>query len=229
MKNSKNITLGIILIIIGVILGGNALNLFDINLFFKGWWTLFLIIPSIVGLLSDKENDKKANAIVLIVGILLLLACQNIINFEIVWKLLLPIIIIIIGLSLIFKNTFNKDISKKIEKLNKKTKSDEGYFSTFSSQDVKLDDEEFNGTTLNAVFGGITLDLRKSKIKEDVVINASAIFGGIDIFLPEDVIVKVKSNSIFGGVSNKKDTKNKKDSKTVYINANCVFGGVEIK
>lgn len=45
MQNKKNIILGIILIALGIIFGGNALNLFSINVFFKGWWTLFIIIP----------------------------------------------------------------------------------------------------------------------------------------------------------------------------------------
>ena len=113
MKTTRNIILGLILVAIGVCLAGDALDLFHFNLFFKGWWTLFLIVPAIIGLCSDK--DKKGDLIVLIIGILLLLACRNIINFEIVWKLLLPAIIIVFGLSLIFKNSIDKEVNKNIE------------------------------------------------------------------------------------------------------------------
>ena len=70
--------------------------------------------------------------------------------------------------------------------------------------------------------------MREAKIKEDVVINTSAIFGGIDIIVADDVNIKIKSNSIFGGVNNKK--KNNTDKKyTIYVNASCLFGGVDIK
>ena len=70
--------------------------------------------------------------------------------------------------------------------------------------------------------------MREVKIKEDVVINASSVFGGIDIIVPDDVNIKIKSNSIFGGVNNKK--KNNEDKKyTIYVNASCLFGGVDIK
>ena len=70
--------------------------------------------------------------------------------------------------------------------------------------------------------------MREAKIKEDVVINASSVFGGIDIIVPDDVNIKIKSNSIFGGVDNKK--KNNEDKKhTIYVNASCLFGGVDIK
>ncbi len=226
MKVTRNIILGVILIIIGILLGGDTLGLFHINIFFKGWWTLFIIIPCLIDLFNDK--DKKGNIIGLIIGILLLLACRDVISFDIIWKLLLPIIIIVIGLSLIFKNSFNPEVNEKINTLSKKFSDKEGYFATFSGQEIKLDKETFNGTSINAIFGGVTLDLRDAVIKDDVVINTCAVFGGIDLIVPEDVKIKVKSNSIFGGVSNKK----KSDSgtgKTIYVNATCIFGGVEIK
>jgi len=48
MKNSKttNIIVGLIFLSLGIILFGNNLKLWDINLFFDGWWTLFIIVPS---------------------------------------------------------------------------------------------------------------------------------------------------------------------------------------
>ena len=227
MKTTKNIILGVILIAVGIVFAGNALNLFKFDIFFDGWWTLFIIVPALIGLITT--NDKKGDLIALVIGVLLLLACQNVINFELVWKLLLPAIIIIIGLSLIFKNSIDKEVNKNIDKLNKKLNQEDGYAATFSGQDIKLDNEEFKGTNLNAVFGGLKLDLRKAIIKDDIVINATAIFGGIDILVPADVKIKIKSNSIFGGVSNKKETEVKDEPKTIYINASCVFGGVEVK
>ena len=75
----------------------------------------------------------------------------------------------------------------------------------------------------------IKLDLRNSKIKKDVVINASAIFGGIDIYVPDGVDVKIKSTSIFGGTSNKSKNEVNEKSHTIYVNATCIFGGAEVK
>lgn len=227
MKNLSSVIWGILLVALGVILGGNAVGLFNIDIFFKGWWTLFIIIPSLIGLITD--NDKTGSLIGLLIGVLLLLACQDVIDFALLFKLIVPIIIVIIGLSLIFKNTIGNEINKNIKELNKKNNSSDGYCSTFSSQNVKLGKEEFKGTNINAIFGGVKLDLRDATLKKDVVINASAIFGGIDILVPEGVIVKVKSSSIFGGVDNKVKSKNEKKEITIYVNATCMFGGVDIK
>ncbi len=226
MNNIKNILWGIVLVIIGVIIGLNTMGITDIDIFFDGWWTLFIIVPCFIGLFTNK--DKTGNIIGLLVGVILLLGMQNIIDFSLIWKLLLPSIIVIIGLSLIFKNTFNSKINSEIKKLNNKNTKDNEYCATFSGQRIDFPNEEFKGATLNSVFGSITCDLRETKIKEDVVINASSVFGGIDIIVPDDVNIKVKSNSIFGGVDNKK--KNSEDKKhTIYVNASCLFGGVDIK
>lgn len=227
MKKSKNIIWGIVLILVGIVLGGNALGILDVNIFFDGWWTLFIIIPTFIGIIND--DDKTGNVIGFLIGIALLLSCRGIFDFEIVGKLIFPGIIVIIGLSMIFKDTFNKEINENIKKLNKKVSSNEGYASTFSGQNLNFDSEEFKGTNLNAIFGGIKLDLRKAIINDDVVINASSIFGGIDIYVPDGYKVKIKSNSIFGGVSNDKKYNVNENSHTIYINATCMFGGVEIK
>ena len=62
-----------------------------------------------------------------------------------------------------------------------------------------------------------------------ICIAAAAVFGGIDIFLPENVNVKISSNSVFGGVSEKKHRAPVDGNATVYINATGMFGGVDIK
>ena len=55
-------------------------------------------------------------------------------------------------------------------------------------------------------------------------------FGGIDIYVPENLKVKIKSTSIFGGVDDKKVKEvNDEKAHTLYINATCVIGGVDVK
>ena len=71
------------------------------------------------------------------------------------------------------------------------------YCSCFSGQTVNFNDEEFTGCDISAVFGGVKCDLRNAIIKEDVLINASSIFGGITILVPKDINVKISSTSIF--------------------------------
>ena len=227
MKNFSNILCGVVLIIIGVIFGGNALGITNINIFFDGWWTLFIIIPCFIGLF--RNNEKTGNLIGLLIGVALLLGCQNILDFDLILKLAFPTILVIIGLSIIFKDTLGGKVSAEIKKLNEKRNGENSYCATFASQNVKFDEEKFTGADLTAVFGGVKCDLRNAIIDSDVVINASSTFGGIEIRVPSNVKIKIKSMPIFGGVENKANTKADENSHTIYINGTAVFGGIEIK
>ena len=225
MKKVSNVLWGIVFVIIGVVVLLNSLEITNINIFFNGWWTLFIIVPCFIDLF--KNQDKTGNIIGIIIGVLLLLGCNDIINFDILWKMIVPIILVGIGISLIFKDSLKKEIKDKINDLNKKNTGKE-YCATFSGQNLSFQDEDFNGCELSSIFGGIKCDLRNAKIKKENIINCTAIFGGITIIVPKDVNVKVVSTSIFGGVDGK--NKYSSDAKnTIYINATCLFGGVEIK
>ena len=110
----KNLIWGLLLIVIGVIVGINALGIGKIDIFFAGWWTLFIIIPCFIGLFTDE--DKSGSLIGIAVGVALLLGCRGIVRFEVLWKLLLPVILILVGLSIIFKDTIGNKVRKEIKK-----------------------------------------------------------------------------------------------------------------
>lgn len=228
MKNISSIIWGLVLVAVGVILGGNAMGWFNIDVFFDGWWTLFIIVPCAIGFVT-KPGERIGHLIGLAVGVFLLLGCLDVLSFETLWKLVFPIVVILVGLCMIFKNVFSTKFNEATKKLNEKINKDDEVGAVFGGQNVDMNGEEFKGRNISAVFGGVKFDLRKAKIKEDAVINASAIFGGIDILVPDDVIIVTKSNSIFGGVSNKKSSKAKEGAPTIYVNGMAIFGGVEIK
>ena len=103
MNNKITNTLwGLVLVAVGLILGLNALEITNIDLFFDGWWTLFIIVPCFIGLFRD--SNKTFNLIGCGVGVFLLLACQELIDFEILMKLMVPAILIVLGLAFIFKD-----------------------------------------------------------------------------------------------------------------------------
>lgn len=224
MKKSS-VLWGIAFVAIGVILALNALDITDIDLFFDGWWTLFIIVPCGINLFTERE--KFGNATGLVIGVLLLLGCQDILDFSLLWKLLVPAIIVIIGLKLLFGGLFSKKSDELFEQLKEEGKSPKVGCATFSGCDLNYDGEVFEGAELTATFGGVKCDLRNAIIDKDCAINVSATFGGITILMPETVNVKVSTNSMFGGTSNK--TPVREGVPTVYISGTCMFGGVEIK
>ncbi len=212
MKSKQSVFWGIVLVLIGVIFLGNNLNLWSIEIFFDGWWTLFIIIPSIYGLLKKDWSSF----IGLVLGILLLLAAQDIIGWSMVWKILVPIIIMMIGFSFIFK-------TKKVRIFKPGVRS---YDAIFGDIDEKLNEIDDN-IKATSIFGDIDLDLRSAKIKKDIYIDCTTIFGDITLRLPMNVRLKVNGIPIFGEVNNKYD-ENKDGKYIIDINYTCVFGEVDI-
>lgn len=216
---------GFVFVGLGIVLGLNALGITNINIFFDGWWTLFIIVPSIIGLFDEKEN-RTSNLIGLFIGIVLLLSCLDIISFEIIFKLIIPFIFVTIGLNFIFSDNLKKTVKEKFKNFNKNNL--EYIVAFFSEQKINKDNENFKGCNLDVVFGNIDIDLRNAKIEEEVIIKASSIFGNIDIKLDDNVNVILKSIPIFGSVNNR-IRNNKDNKKTIYIDAFCLFGGINIR
>lgn len=215
--NKNNIIWGIIIVAIGVCFLGNNLDLWNVDIFFDGWWTLFIIIPSFIGLF--KRGSFFSSTLGLVIGLLLLLAAQDFIAWHMVGKIFIPVLIIMVGLSFIFKPNFK---TKQISKKGKKE-----FVGIFSGCEEKVVDK-FEGANCVAIFGGVDLDLRDADIKEDIVIECVSVFGGIDIKVPDNVIVKTSGVPVFGGVENKACSPKDKKTHTIYINYVCVFSGIDV-
>lgn len=225
MKKTSSILWGIVLVAAGVVFALNALGTTEIDVFFDGWWTLFIIVPCAVGLFTERE--KTGNLIGIAIGVFLLLCCWDILSFSMLWKLLVPAVIVVIGLKMVLTGLFGNKANEILVEMKAAGKAPKTACSVFSGCDLSYDGEVFEGAELTAVFGGIECDLRNAIIEKDCAIEVSAIFGGVDILVPSGVNVKVRSNSIFGGISNK--TLVHKDAPTIYVSGTCMFGGAEIK
>lgn len=238
MRNKlSNALWGLLLVIIGIGFAGNVLFDWRFNLFFHGWWTLFIIIPCFISMIQN--GFKTGSTVGFIVGILLLASYYVDLSFDI-WKLVVPAILIFVGLRIMFQGVFHKKPNFYDPNMN--TSGPQGqsqgytftgtaraeYNAIFSGNRIHVTDT-FVGASLNAVFGGLVLDLRDARIPGDIEISAQAIFGGIDIYVPAGVKVKINNVPIFGGVSNKSGQYNDAAAPTIYLNSTCMFGGIDIK
>ncbi len=81
-----------------------------------------------------------------------------------------------------------------------------------------------------AVFGGCSVDLSQAHLSSFCSdIEISAIFGGVEIFVPEGVKVIVSGHPIFGGIANQIAKNNAAEhAPIIRIHAKCVFGGISI-
>lgn len=103
--------------------------------------------------------------------------------------------------------------------------------SIFGSGDHIVLDPEFKGGELNAVFGGLSLDLRRTSLPEgETRLDINAVFGGITIFVPSDWYVETHLDAVFGGFQDNRMPKEPLDkTRKLIITGSCVFGGGEIR
>lgn len=225
MRNTRRIVWGIIFIAAAVVLVLNSFNIIEFDLFFDGWWTLFIIVPSIAGIFE--KNNKTESIVGLGIGILFLLCAQNIIDWDMVWKIALPVVIATIGIKMIISAFKKTKGSKRVSHIEIKNGHSQRGIAIFSGTELDFDSVVFEGADLVAVFGGVDCDLRGAIIDQDCVINAACVFGGIDIKVPDNVQVINNSATVFGGIDVHKN--NPTATHKLYIEGACIFGGIDIK
>ena len=224
MKQFRKILWGCIFLAAAIVIALNSFGVIDFDIFFDGWWTLFIIVPSFAGLIENK--DKLDSLWGLAIGVILLLCAQDILDWSMVWKLALPIAIGVIGIKMII-SAFNKN---KREKIVREIKIDGGHaqsgIAIFCGTDLNFDNVVFDGANLVAVFGGVDCDLSNAIIDRDVVINAVCVFGGIDIKVPDNVEIVSEVAGVFGGIDVNK--RNSSAPYKLYIEGVSIFGGIDI-
>ena len=66
MKKFGSLLWGLVFIAVGIIVGLNSFKVTNIDLFFNGWWTLFIIVPCFIDLFSESLNCCWCNFIIML-------------------------------------------------------------------------------------------------------------------------------------------------------------------
>jgi predicted membrane protein len=106
--------------------------------------------------------------------------------------------------------------------------SEVAVFSPFSR---KIDSEGFKGGDITLIFSGGELDLSGVKTdKEEINLEAVAIFGGLKIIIPNNWRVNNKGTAVLGGYDINAATVSGEGEKKITLNIKgaAIFGGVEV-
>lgn len=227
MKKVGRILWGIAFIGIGLAFALRVYGVINFDVFEGGWWTLGIIIPCLITLITEKR--KLFSVVGIILGIVLFSGFRGLISFDRLYKLIIPVAVMLFGFILIFKDVFKRKTRESIKNLRLSGMPLKKCVAIFTSEQTAFFNDNFYGAELISIFGNVDCDLRNAEITQDVLISATALFGGIDIYVPDDVNVEFSSVPVFGSISNKTKRHSKSDRPTIYISGICVFGGVDIK
>lgn len=243
-QNSAKIIIGVAIILVGISLILRNAGV-EFNLFFTGWWAVLMMIIAIISMTSGEIGP--GNFALLIIGAWLFADQRDWIPQWFNSAYLIGAGIIGFGLLFIFNprkeyrsnNTDQdtrreqprqkqEDTRKEKHSYSRSNETNPSYTAIFSGQDIRNSSSNFDGANLFALFGGLSLDLRDAIITHDIIVDATAIFGGVDIKLPSDVQVIVKATPLFGGVDDKSRKISSLHAPTVTVRCLAAFGGVDI-
>lgn len=192
------------------------------NVFWGTVWAAGLVLAGLVTIVSSRKLLTRAWGLLLMAaGVSVGLNAYGVIDVSI-WKLFWPVILIAVGLMMVF--SIGSANRKRAEESG--TDDNEKVAIFYGEQSRVRGD--YTGGSATAIFGGIDLDLRQANIKDGAIIDVFTFCGGININLPDDVIVKNEVRGVLGGSDDKTMSK-PSAKKTIYLKGECVLGGLEIK
>lgn len=219
MKSLTRSITGLLIVAVGLSFLLTNLNVLPFSVAIGDWWPMFVIVGGILILLNDRKNYLWA-LLVIALGVVFQLNQLNIIDVN-PWQLFWPAVIIIVGVSIM--------TSHKVPRKNIAASEREDVTAVLSGSETKVQSKDFKASRVKAVCGGVTLDLREATIKKEATIDLFSLWGGIEIYVPKNVIVKNNTSVILGGVENNTAADTDRDAPVLHVVGDVVMAGVEIK
>lgn len=235
--------IALLLIVLGTLFLLDTTNAFGVDVDILGtYWPALLIVLGLWGLVRQGTPRLRVGSggrqftlwpiILLAVGVVFLLTNLSVWDLDIgqLW----PVILVIVGLVLLL-NWRGRPRSRRRDRRQDSPGREaiNGGWEVshvFSGGQEEITSQEFSGGEVSAVFGGVELDLHGAGLAEGkATIDATAIFGGIKLRVPQDWRVNIQTTTIFGGTETKHRQPGLEESTgELTITGTVVFGGIEV-
>lgn len=219
MKSLTRIITGLLIVTVGLSFLLTNINILPFSVAIGDWWPIFVIVGGILILLNDTKNYLWA-CLVIALGVVFQLNQLDVIDVN-PWQLFWPAVIIVVGASIM--------MSHKVPHKKVAASEREDVTAVLSGSETKVQSKDFKASRVTAVCGGVTLDLREATIKKEATIDLFTLWGGIEIYVPKNVVVRNNTSAILGGVENNTAVDTNHDGPILHIVGDVVMAGVEIK
>ena len=206
---------GIALIMLGALLLLPLVSSVEFPL--RQWWPLFLVV---VGLAAASSGNWRGGLPTIAVAAAFLLYNLGILGLD--GSSLWPVALIVIGVAIIFGySPFGANRAPEAgDELNVDC--------LFSGTNQIAASEHFRGGKVSVTFANAEIDLRAAAAVDGVAaINASALFGRINLRVPPDWAVDVRSSATFGSIECKRAEPSAPRARLT-VTGSCLFGGILI-
>ena len=212
--------LGIGLVLLGLVFTLDNLGLVDADEVLE-YWPVLLIG---VGVLKLMSHGPTAGALCWLGGGTLLLVDNLGFDVSQFW----PVGLMLIGVLIITRGLFNRP-----RRGHRHERGNEFVSAVAFMSGVKKSSnaQTFRGGDLTAVMGGVEIDLRQASMEpgSEVTLDTLALWGGIEIRVPEDWEVRTPGFAIMGGFVDESRPPSEPTGKRLLVGGMALMGGVEIK
>ncbi len=201
------------------------------------YWPVILIAIGASKLLAPRGAHEVMGGVILGgIGTLFLLRNLGIIYGNI-WGFVWPAVFIAIGLSMLIKNIYGPDWwgggSQGVADVGP-TDANTVYADVlFGGIQRKIVSQAFEGGKVSVVFGGAEIDLRGAAMqKPEIILQADAVFGGVELKVPDTWQVEVRGSGVFGGYDDRTHRPAPLatgQSPKLIVKGGAVFGGVTVR
>lgn len=232
---------GLVIAGIGIVLLLDRFGIVNSDYLWRFWPMIFAVGGIIRLTESHSTKDQVWGAFLISIGSLLTLHELGYIRFGIgqLW----PLFLIVTGLLLAWHSNEVREGRKGLSlphgvggtRTGAGTGTGSGSLSSvaiFGGIERRVEGTMVESGNLIALFGGFKIDLSRADMEGDrAIIDATAIFGGGEIIVPEWWKVSVEGLGIFGGYVDKTRHVPRPDRpvKTVVVRGAAIFGGIEVK
>lgn len=213
------IWVGLVLIALGVVGLLDAAGVLDFGTTVDRWWPLGLLALAALLALAERRIGLGSLVIGLLSVILLVDTLDLVVLGVAVWASLA----IAAGLAVLFT------VAGPGRRLLGARSP--GSVAIFGGSDTANSSPHFEHADVAAVFGAATLDLRKAIPEPGATVDAVALFGGVDVLVPETWRIEMTGVPLFGGFGDKTDADGRlgADAPVLKVVSTAIFGGVEVK
>ena len=230
-RQSNGLIPGVILVVIGSVFLLDHMGIIHADTLWQ-FWPMIIIAIGILKLTQPGEKGLGVGFIV--IGTLIQLHQLHVLRFS--WANVWPFILIFAGLSLIWSRLEARKISGISGTLSgASSRETVNEYALFGGVERRITVNNFRGGNVTAIFGGVELNFRGADIEgEEAVIYVEAVFGGIEIVVPERWNVAFEVQSVFAGYSDETrqplpDAVRGSPQKTLMLHGRATFGGITVK
>jgi predicted membrane protein len=222
-RNASRLFAGLVIFALGVVALLDNLGILRIHDVWRFWPLVFVAVGLAKLLRPRRSPGRFSGGIFLIIGVWLLMENLGVWPYNLgdFW----PLFVVALGAWLIWGGW-----SHRMRPAVPGTSSRINSFAMLGGTEYHGNTDDFQGGDATAILGGCKVDLRQSAMKGgEAILEAFALWGGVEIFVPRTWSVVVRGTPILGGFDDKTEPPRESGGPRLIVSGAAIMGGVEIK